>query len=242
MGQEPLISCLCVTHERAPFMPWLLWSFNRQSWSNKELLIVDSSRTPWVPPRSQEDIRVLQCPEFPGVPAKRNLALTESRGELICWFDDDDWQHPDRLVILAAAMEEGAAIAGSKSAFFLGLQSQRCRLYHARKFVIFNSACFRREVALSQCFDTSRRRGSDTAWMNRISRGHTSSWLESQLFFWLCHEDNLSNPVTKRGFDQPLRNLQECCGSAWKNTDEHMNRLKERLLKRYGADAEIANP
>jgi hypothetical protein len=43
---SPLFSCLCVTEKRTPFLPWLLWNFDKQTWVNKELVIIDSSPEP----------------------------------------------------------------------------------------------------------------------------------------------------------------------------------------------------
>ena len=40
---------------------------------------------------------------------KRNLALQEAKGELITWFDDDNWQHPDKLTWLSEALCAGAS-------------------------------------------------------------------------------------------------------------------------------------
>src|SRR6187402_1451329 len=94
---DVLVSCLCVTENREAFMPWLLWCFNRQSWARRELVIVDSSEQ--TPSASDElaNVRVLSVPRGMSVAAKRNLALQEAAGEVVTWFDDDDWQHPHKL-------------------------------------------------------------------------------------------------------------------------------------------------
>ncbi|MCB0201420.1 MAG: glycosyltransferase family 2 protein, partial [Anaerolineae bacterium] len=105
--QQLLISCLCVTENRPAFMPWLLWCFDRQRWPRRELVIVDSSAEPFTA-GERDDVRVLSAPSGMGVAAKRNLALEAAQGDIITWFDDDDWQHPDRLTLLADALAAGA--------------------------------------------------------------------------------------------------------------------------------------
>src|SRR5689334_3695599 len=124
----PLISCLCVTERRQEFMPWLLWCYDRQSWPRRELLILDSSPRPFQV-AGQEDVRVITVPEGTNVPHKRNLALRHASGEFVAWFDDDDWQHPDRLTLLMAALRGGALWAGMSSAWFVDLATRRCQFY-----------------------------------------------------------------------------------------------------------------
>src|SRR5690242_11718893 len=105
------VSCLCVTERRPAFIPWLLWNFDRQLYPRKELVIVDSSPEPFRSDR--EDVRVVVAPPGTNVPAKRNLALEAVRGSALAWFDDDDWQHPERLTRLVRTLEEGYDYAGT---------------------------------------------------------------------------------------------------------------------------------
>src|SRR5690606_1574187 len=58
---EPLVSCLGVTENRHAFVPWLLWSYDKQDWKRRELVIVDSSDPPISVP-DRPDVRVLRVP------------------------------------------------------------------------------------------------------------------------------------------------------------------------------------
>ena len=116
--QEPLVSCLCVTESRPAFMPWLLWCFDRQSWLNRELVIVDSSTEPFRV-SGRDDVRVIAAPPGAGVARKRNLAIAQARGEIITWFDDDDWQHPDKLMWIVEALGDRAMYAGSRHGWWV---------------------------------------------------------------------------------------------------------------------------
>ncbi|MGC4067365.1 MAG: glycosyltransferase family A protein [Polyangiaceae bacterium] len=113
----PLVSCLCVTERRAAFMPWLLWGFERQTYEHRELVIVDSSPEPLS--ISRANVRVLAAPPGSNVPTKRNLALDAARGDYIAWFDDDDWQHPERLERLVESLREDHVIVGSSRSWFV---------------------------------------------------------------------------------------------------------------------------
>ena len=50
------VSCLCVTENRPEFMDWMLWNYDRQTWPERELVVVDSSGAPFSSGR--DDVRV----------------------------------------------------------------------------------------------------------------------------------------------------------------------------------------
>lgn len=225
----PLVSCLCITEGRAPFMPWLLWGYDRQSWLHRELVIVDSSAQPLESPR--EDVRVLRADRGTSVPAKRNQALQAARGDFVAWFDDDDWQHPDRLRLLLDALGSGAPYASSARSWFLDVFSDRCRRYDGRRSLIFNSAVFRRELACSVDFDEKRKKASDTLWMRRLeARARGIDCGTENLTLWLCHEHNISNPRHRRALPHRLTDLlEEVDAEAWGDTGERLRALRARL-------------
>jgi glycosyltransferase involved in cell wall biosynthesis len=217
-------------------MPWLLWCFDRQTWPARELVIVDSSDAPLHLP-VRPDIRLVTQPPGTTVPAKRNLALQTARGDVITWFDDDDWQHPRKLEWLLDALAHGAPYAGSVSAWFVNLQTSFCARH--RGFpgrVVFNSAAFSRDAARNIAFRENRPRASDTPWMRTLEeryRGEAAIVDRSDLFFWLSHDGNLSNPSRRRRFPVAVQQLKDQIGSrAWGETDHAMASLRARVAKR----------
>lgn len=230
---NPLISCLCVTENRPAFMPWLLWNYGRQVYGRRELVIVDSSERPFSSDRP--DVQIVTAPPGTGVAAKRNLALQAAHGEIITWFDDDDWQHPGKLTSLAAALADQTAVyAGTTQAWFVDLRRQQCVPYQTpQQELIFNSAAFRREAVAALPFPEAVRRASDTRWLQQVARRYarkTAHLKRNDLFFWLCHEENLSNPAQRRRFSRPLSALRDLIGpEAWADTDEALADLRERL-------------
>jgi glycosyltransferase involved in cell wall biosynthesis len=228
----PLVSCLTVTESRATFMPWLLWCFDRQEYPHRELVIVDSSPEPWRLV-GRDDVRVLAAPPGTGVAAKRNQALEAARGEIITWFDDDDWQHPQKLDWLVEALKEGAPYAGATRGWFVDLYEERCAPHQGHEGqILFNSAGFRRSVAQEVRFPEQIRRASDTRWLREIAsryRGQEVVLERPPLFFWLCHTRNLSNPVGRRQLDHPLSLLRDRVGDAWDETDRQLSELRDRL-------------
>jgi hypothetical protein len=230
-NERLLVSCLCVTEDRPAFIPWLLWNYDRQSWPERELLIIDSSKEPLVLER--KDVRVLHTHHQTGVAHKRNLALEHARGEIITWFDDDDWQHPEKLERLVHALRTDKPFAGSAESWFLDLRTLRCTSYRAPgRRILFNSAGFHTDAARKVAFPIQVKKASDTRWMEALQRrfGTTGEVLDQPLFFWLCHQGNLSNPASKRRFTQNFAVLQrhiDC--AAWGDTSGALEALKDRL-------------
>jgi glycosyltransferase involved in cell wall biosynthesis len=220
-------------------MPWLLWNFDRQRWadrrcrSKRELVIIDSSPEPFSV-GGRDDVRVVTAPPGTGVARKRNLGLQEARGEIVTWFDDDDWQHPDKLNWLVEALQGGAPYAGSRHGWFVDLAGARCEPYRApQRQIVFNSAGFRREVALSLLFPEMLRQASDTRWMQELATrygGKAVVLKHEAMFFWLCHRENLSNPAKRKRLSRPLTVLEKVVGpEAWGDTGDALEVLRARL-------------
>lgn len=231
--KEVLVSCLCVTEGRPAFMPWLLWCFDRQVWPLRELVIVDSSEKPFHV-AGRDNVRLVAMPVGTCVPKKRGRALQKARGEVVTWFDDDDWQHPHKLSWLVDALSNGAGFAGSRRGWFVDLMASRCAAYRApRGQIVFNSAGFRRDEVLSIGFREDLQRASDTHWMRAVAaryRDRAAIMQRDDLFFWLSHETNLSNPVQKRRFPDQLDVLRRrISAEAWGDTNDALDSLRGRL-------------
>jgi glycosyltransferase involved in cell wall biosynthesis len=230
--RQPTFSCLCVTDGRTPFTPWLLWNYRKQDLPSRELVVVDGGDEDGRERAWPGDVRVARCPPGTSVGAKRNLAVAAARGSLIAWFDDDDWQHPRRLSVLATALAGGAPVAGAARSWFVRLADGRAREHSAARGVVFNGLGVRRAALARVAFDERRARAADSAWMAALRRELRSSpvVVPEHLSFWLCHRRNLSNPASRRSFGQPLAAVREAVGgSAWGDTDAELARLRDRL-------------
>jgi glycosyltransferase involved in cell wall biosynthesis len=226
------VSCLCVTEDRRAFLPWLLWNYRKQDHPARELVIVDSSHEPLAPP--DPSVRVVRCAPGTSVARKRNLAVEAARGALIAWFDDDDWQHPRRLSILAAALGDDGALAGPSRSWFIDLRHGRARPYEARRRVIFNGLAARRAALGAVRFDERRPRAADTAWVTAVRRSGMRV-VPQVLSCWLCHDANVSNPASRYRFPHPLADVRQAVGAAdWGDTDRELSRLRSRRARAAG--------
>lgn len=101
-GPRPLVSCLMVTRGRLFPSRFAVDCFRRQTWPERELVLVcDAPGTPvelYCRELSDPRIRVV-TPQTRAVSLGelRNLSLQAARGDWICQWDDDDLYHPQRL-------------------------------------------------------------------------------------------------------------------------------------------------
>ena len=122
-GGWPLVSCIMPTADRRPFVPLALSHFARQNYPRKELIVVDDGSDPIGDLfEGAEDVRYVRVPRRTSIGGKRNLAVSEARGEFIAHWDDDDWYAPDRLRYQLAPLLSGRAdLTGLVNTFVLEL-------------------------------------------------------------------------------------------------------------------------
>ena len=134
----PLISCIMPTRDRRELALQAIEYFRRQDYPERELVIVDDGAEP-LPVPADERIRYVRLSDPATVGHKRNLAVEQSRGEIIVHWDDDDWYAPDRIRHQIQPLLAGQAdISGMAAEHFYSLQGGRfwgCTpQLHARMF------------------------------------------------------------------------------------------------------------
>ncbi|KQV36731.1 glycosyltransferase [Massilia sp. Root335] len=105
-GRRPLVSCLMVTRGRLFPARFAVDCFLRQSWAERELVLVCDAPATEVEAYCQAlgDTRIrIVYPETAAdaasLGALRNLSLRTARGDWICQWDDDDLYHPQRIEV-----------------------------------------------------------------------------------------------------------------------------------------------
>jgi glycosyltransferase involved in cell wall biosynthesis len=99
--------------ERLPFLKRSLADYCRQTYVDRELIVVvdggaADARTAirrWVAGLDRTDIRVVETDGTLSLGALRNRSWDEARGEVICQWDDDDFHHPERIERQFAALQ-----------------------------------------------------------------------------------------------------------------------------------------
>jgi glycosyltransferase involved in cell wall biosynthesis len=108
-GPLPLVSCLMVTRDRFELAQFSIRCFQRQSWPNRELIVLDGSADDrlrdWIASLGDPALRWISSRGLnEPLGALRNRSIAAAHGDVFCIWDDDDLQHPVRLEVAVAAM------------------------------------------------------------------------------------------------------------------------------------------
>ena len=94
----PLISCVMATRNRRHFLSQALRCFLRQTYPNKELIVVDDSiRSNERLCRDLPNVRYLRLAPPVRTGTKLNIGIEAARGDILHKLDDDDYYHPEFL-------------------------------------------------------------------------------------------------------------------------------------------------
>lgn len=108
----PKVSCLMVTANRRDLAKRAVQCFQNQTYSNKELVIIDDGDEDYSPILEDlpaEQVKYLKLEKEPDfvLGKLRNRSLEESDGDYLIQWDDDDWYHPERIKIQAEILDQG---------------------------------------------------------------------------------------------------------------------------------------
>ena len=113
MTEKPKISVIVPTRNRASFLPQLLELYRNQTWKNKELLVLDDSEREdeafKLLAKNHRDIKYWHRSQKLSIGGKRNALVSESTGEIIAHFDDDDYYAPNYLSWMHGEMKTNHA-------------------------------------------------------------------------------------------------------------------------------------
>jgi len=117
--RSPLVSCLMVTRDRRSISERAVHCFVRQTWTDRELVIVDDGDEdygPMVAPYIAAGARIRYCrvENDPSVHlgGLRNLSLDLAAGQWCIQWDDDEWYGSERIERqMAAVARTGAGSA-----------------------------------------------------------------------------------------------------------------------------------
>jgi glycosyltransferase involved in cell wall biosynthesis len=108
----PKVSCLMVTADRQRFFKRSLRSYRRQTYANKELVIIDDGDDDLagvLRDLPANEVTYLKIEKKPGnvLGHLRNLSLDEAKGDFITQWDDDDWYHAERIETQVGVLLKG---------------------------------------------------------------------------------------------------------------------------------------
>jgi glycosyltransferase involved in cell wall biosynthesis len=131
---QHLISALMVTRGNLELVKRGIYNFKKQKWKNKELVIVCDSVTNDLRnlvDQSLASINLIEAPKGLTLGDYRNISISNSKGDFVCQWDDDDFYSADRMSICMKTLIDTA----SDAVFF-----QRWWIWWPEKSLIFVSS------------------------------------------------------------------------------------------------------
>jgi O-antigen biosynthesis protein len=180
------------TWNRRGFVPAAIDCWMRQTYENRELLIVDDGDDPirdLVPKDTR--IRYVRLDERLTTGTKRNCCCELAAGEIVCNFDDDDWSAADRIEDQVRRMQEtGKPITGYSTLLLWNIETKEAVAYVAAvdNYVPGTSLCFLRSYWKTRKF-SSRQMASDNDFvfpsLKQIAATHDESRMVARIHS--CH-------------------------------------------------------
>lgn len=182
------VSALCITRDRPEFADWLAWNLNKQTRQADEVILVDSGQRKMVLedfPRGMNRI----YPDRGLVPSDaRQVAQDAATGDVIIWYDDDDWYPAEKNELLVAPLEENPELLATEMypAWWFDLRTGMMERQHARtpgkkvkragriEYIVNTYQpvlpvfATRADVAKAHPWPVDVYQGSDTTWMKSV--------------------------------------------------------------------------
>lgn len=194
LSATPFISCIMATRGKAFPAKHAIECFRRQSYPERELVIVCASAGSEVEAMAgriaDPHIRFIHAPEAASVGALRNAAIAEARGELVCVWDDDDLSHSARLKWQLAGL-----VAAQCEACYLGRillwQPHRKRIAVSAIRAWENTMLARKAILPAY---TGEQTGSDTILTEELIARHGVVTVDQPIgYCYVAHGANLWN-------------------------------------------------
>lgn len=167
---DPLVSAIMPTANRPEMAERAIEYFERQTWPNRELVIVDDGTEP-LRLAARPWVRcILLPPLYFTIGLKRNIACEMSNGRYIIHWDDDDRYADDRIEHQMSTLltHKAAAVTGYRCLTFETPEGRRWRYSGPPHSAVGVSLLYEKAYWAANPFEC-RRIGEDTSFAMRAS-------------------------------------------------------------------------
>lgn len=216
MNELPLVSCVMPTYNRRKFVAHAIRYFQRQSYPNKELIIVDdgSDCVENLIPKNQP-IKYIRLEGKITLGEKLNIACSKSSGSLIANWDDDDWYSPGRLTYQVNELKKNnTKVCGINNLLYYDLNNNRAYQYKypedQRTWLLGSSLCYLRSHWENNKFEAINV-GMDGLFVWRTCDSQVTVLADQTMAIHMIHEHNVSPKKTSGEWwsPYPITNIEQ---------------------------------
>ncbi|MDG5766513.1 glycosyltransferase [Balneolales bacterium ANBcel1] len=108
---NPLVSCLLPAGTDYSRLARSIHCYQQQSWKNKELIVIDSGHRdimPLLEDIPSNEVRHIRAAKKSGYTESSllNLGVNQAEGDMIAYWGETEWHHPDRIQTQVDAMTD----------------------------------------------------------------------------------------------------------------------------------------
>jgi len=209
---KPLVSCILPTANRRHLLPHAIRCFLRQTYPNRELVVVDDGADPvrdLIP--SDSRVRYVRMEGLRTLGHKRNLACGYARGEVLAHWDDDDWSADWRLAYQMEELSkhEWASLCGIARVLFYDPRNDRAWEYRyppdQKGWLCGGALCYRKSFWEAHPFPDFHG-GEDTRFIWDAPERSLLALPDNSFFVGMVHSGNTSPKNTNGARWHPYPN------------------------------------
>lgn len=195
------VSVLCITYNRQFLIPFIIHQFKNQEYDGKlELIIYDDSNMKIFFENEDNRITYIYSDRKETIGFKRNYLNSIAKGDIIIWFDDDDFYIKDRIAKSVDIFEKNpnVEIIGAKSMVLFDLQTKLsvCIPVHNLNSTQNNILAYRRSYLNEHCYDEH----DETYEESFFTKKFTSKCYQFRGIDLVIHIVHSRNTVSKQKF------------------------------------------
>lgn len=194
----PKVSCIMPTKNRKEFVSKAIQHFLKQSYENKELIIVDDGDKPvdTLIPSNVSNIKYVSLNAHHSIGHKRNIANELASGDIIMHWDDDDWMAKGWISTqVNALLHSESDVTGITNAYYFDPHKQLAWLYSyppsEKVWVLGGSLCYWRHFWVNNKFKHLTI-GEDAEFLWTTNEKRITPHQEYSGYIGFVHNDNTS--------------------------------------------------
>ncbi|MDA9682197.1 glycosyltransferase family 2 protein [bacterium] len=206
LGDLPLVSALMVTRGKEDFVNRSIISFSKQTWPNKELVIVaESFNNTSLKLLKSNNIKyqLINQPKLLSLGDYRNLSVSHSTGDYVCIWDDDDYYCCNRITAMMSIIKAAQCDIVFNEQIYIWWEERSILFLTSRR-------CWEGSMlAKRSCMGVypSTQKGEDTFTSHNMMLHHKTALIQEPSLY--CYTVNGKNTCNNDHF-QHLLNTSSC--------------------------------